>query len=81
MLLIKLTLAIILVTVACGILSLENINAFKFSSGSILVLLASTVWGFENNCTRKISHKDTLQIVMIKGIFSGLCRGLVFMLL
>lgn len=68
----KLMLAIILVTVACGILSFENLNAFKFSSGSILVLLASTVWGFENNCTRKISHKDPLQIVMIKGIFSGL---------
>ena len=68
----KLTLAIILVTIACGILSFKNLNAFKFSSGSILVLLASTVWGFENNCTRKISHKDPLQIVMIKGIFSGL---------
>ncbi len=67
----KLTLAIILVTIACGILSFENLNAFKFSSGSILVLLASTAWGFENNCTRKISHKDPLQIVMIKGIFSG----------
>ena len=68
----KLTLAIILVTIACGILSFKNLNAFKFSSGSILVLLASTVWGFENNCTRKISHKDPLQIVMIKGIFSSL---------
>jgi uncharacterized membrane protein len=28
-------------------------------------------WGFENNCTRKISNKDPLQIVVIKGFGSG----------
>ncbi|MEG2059135.1 MAG: EamA family transporter, partial [Lachnospiraceae bacterium] len=27
--------------------------------------------GFENNCTRMISAKDPLQIVVIKGFFSG----------
>lgn len=26
---------------------------------------------FENNCTRRLSSKDPLQIVMIKGLFSG----------
>ena len=68
----KLTISIILVTSACIILSFENFNAFKFSYGSIFVLLAALCWGIENNCTRKISDKDPLQIVMIKGIFSGL---------
>lgn len=28
--------------------------------------------GFENNCTRKISSKDPLEIVLLKGVFSGL---------
>ena len=28
-------------------------------------------WGFENNCTRKLSGKDPQEIVLIKGIFSG----------
>lgn len=29
-------------------------------------------WGVENNCTRKLSSKDPLEIVLLKGIFSGL---------
>ena len=36
-----------------------------------MILLACVCWGFENNCTRKISSKDPLQIVLLKGIFSG----------
>ena len=46
---------------------------------SIFLRLA-VCWGVENNCTRKISSKDPLQIVLLKGIFSGtgsLCVGLI----
>ena len=39
--------------------------------GAGLVILACILWGFENNCTRKLSLKDPHQIVMLKGIFSG----------
>lgn len=63
---------IIFVTLSCMVLSFENMASLKFSYGSLLVLLAATFWGLENNCTRKISSKDPLQIVLIKGIFSGL---------
>ena len=35
-------------------------------------LAIAVCWGFENNCTRKLSSKDPLQIVLLKGIFSGL---------
>jgi len=38
----------------------------------VLVLLAAICWGLENNLTRKMSSKDPLQIVVIKGLFSGL---------
>ncbi len=41
-------------------------------AGSLFVLLACICWGIENNCTRKLSSKDPMQIVLLKGIFSGL---------
>lgn len=63
--------AIILITVSSIILSVEDMSSFSFSAGSILVLLASVCWGFENNCTRMLSVKDPLQIVIIKGFGSG----------
>lgn len=63
--------AIILITVSSIILSVEDMSSFSFSAGSILVLLASVCWGFENNCTRMLSVKDPLQIVVIKGFGSG----------
>lgn len=56
-------------------------TSFSFSYGSLFVLLAATCWGFENNCTRKISTKDPLQIVLLKGIFSGLGSIIIGLLL
>lgn len=63
--------AIALVTASSVLLSIEDASSFSFSPGSILVLLACICWGMENNCTRKISDKDPLQIVVIKGFGSG----------
>lgn len=70
---------ILFVTASCALLSFEDITSLDFSLGSLYVLLASVCWGVENNCTRKLSSKDPLQIVLLKGIFSGLgsvCIGL-----
>ncbi|WP_138268489.1 DMT family transporter [Anaerofustis stercorihominis] len=69
---IRLWFGIFFVSLSCGILSFEDVSSIKFSYGSLFVLLAAICWGFENNCTRKISLKDPLQIVLLKGIFSGL---------
>lgn len=77
----RLSLGIIVVTLSCGILSFEGLDALKFSMGSIFVLLAATCWGIENNCTRKISYLDPKFIVLLKGIFSGgisLTLGFIF---
>ena len=68
----RLWLAIVLVTISSAILSVEDVTSFTFSYGSIFVLLACVCWGLENNCTRMISHKDPLEIVVIKGFGSGL---------
>jgi drug/metabolite transporter (DMT)-like permease len=68
----RLWLSISLITLSSIILTIEDLSSFSFSTGSIFVLLACVFWGFENNCTRKLSIKDPLQIVVIKGIGSGL---------
>ncbi len=68
----RLWLGIIFVTASCALLSFEDISSLSFNTGSLFVLLACICWGIENNCTRKLSSKDPLQIVMVKGIFSGI---------
>lgn len=64
--------AIALITLSSILLSFEGAGSFQFSYGSLFVLLATVCWGFENNCTRNISSKSTYEIVVLKGIFSGL---------
>lgn len=67
----RLWIGIILVTLSCALLSVEDLEGLKLSYGSLFILLAALCWGLENNCTRKISSKDPLEIVLLKGIFSG----------
>ena len=67
----KLWIGIALVTLSSMILSVEDAGSFSFSGGSLLVLLACVCWGFENNCTRMLSSKNPLEIVVIKGLCSG----------
>lgn len=62
---------IVFVTLSCTLLSFEDISSLQFSSGSLFILLACLCWGIENNCTRKLSDKDPLQIVVVKGLCSG----------
>lgn len=64
--------AIGFITVSSVLLSFEGSGSFQFSVGSLFVLAATLCWGLENNCTRKISEKSTHEIVVLKGVFSGL---------
>ena len=68
----RLLIAIVLVTVASIALSFEGEGSLQFNIGSVLVLGAACCWGLENNCTRMISNKSSVQITTIKGIFSGI---------
>lgn len=68
----RLWIAIALITLSSILLTLDTAEGFSFSFGSLLVLGATVCWGIENNCTRQIADKDPLQIVMIKGLGSGL---------
>lgn len=68
----RLWIAIVLVIIASVILTFEGAGALSFNQGSLFVLGASICWGLENNCTNMISNKNPIEIVIIKGIFSGL---------
>ena len=68
----RLTVAILLVTLASIVLSFEGAGSFRFNGGSLLVLGAACCWGLENNCTRMLSGRSSVQVTTIKGIFSGL---------
>lgn len=68
----KLWTGIILLTGASLLLSMDFSAGFSFSWYSLFALLASVCWGLENNCTRAMADKSPYQIVIIKGLFSGL---------
>jgi drug/metabolite transporter (DMT)-like permease len=75
----RLGLAITLVSLSSVILSFEGRESLRFSSGSMLVLLACVCWGLENNCTRVLSKKNPMEIVVLKGFGSG-CGALLIAL-
>lgn len=68
----RMWIAIFLITLSSMLLSLNDISSLSFSIGSVFVILACISWGFENNCTRMLSLKDPLQIVVVKGFGSGI---------
>ncbi len=77
----RLGIAILLVTLASVILGFEGSESFRFHTGSAFVLGAACCWGLENNCTRMLSSKSSVQITTIKGIFSGLGSLIIALLL
>lgn len=69
---VRLWIAILLITLSSMLLTVEDVSSFRFSYGSLFVLAAAICWGLENNFTRKLSRKNTFQIVILKGLFSGI---------
>lgn len=64
--------AIGFVTLASVVLGVETGAEMTFDTGALFVIGACVCWGMENNCTKMISNKDASEIVIIKGICSGL---------
>lgn len=67
----KLMIGVILIVFASIILTYEGMETFNFQIGSVMVLIAYCLWGLENNFTRMLSSKNTLEITVIKGVFAG----------
>lgn len=76
-------LSLLVITVASLLLSIDfrDASAWEFSLGSLYVLAACGCWGLENNCTRSMSAKSPAQIVMVKGIGSGMTALVLALLL
>jgi drug/metabolite transporter (DMT)-like permease len=70
---VRLRYAIVIITAASILLSIENLQTtLTFSYGSLLIIAATMIWGLENNFTRNLSDNSPIKITAIKGIFSGL---------
>ncbi len=67
----RLWIAILLITIASIILSLDLSGNWGISLGCIGIILACILWGIDNNFTRNISLKDPFAIVIIKGLVAG----------
>lgn len=67
----RMWLAILLIIISSVILSVGDFRSLSISAGAIFVIAACLCWGIENNCTRMLSLKDPMQIVIIKGFGSG----------
>ena len=63
--------AILLITLASILLSLNLKGGWGISFGALAVLGACALWGVDNNFTRNISGKDPQTIVMVKGLAAG----------
>lgn len=68
----RMWIAIFLITLSSMILSVRDLSSISFSYGSLFVIAACLCWGLENNCTRMLSLKDPMQIVVVKGFGSGI---------
>jgi drug/metabolite transporter (DMT)-like permease len=73
----RIWLAILLITVSCVLLSYKPGAALGISLGAVGVILTCTFWGIDNNILQRISGKDPVFIVMIKGLVAG---GMTFLL-
>jgi drug/metabolite transporter (DMT)-like permease len=53
---------------------LSNIpdGSFQFQIGQLWILFAMALWGLENNVSRKLSFGNPLNVVMIKGLATGI---------
>lgn len=63
--------AVICVTLASILLTWDASRQWGISLGALGVLGACILWGIDNNFTRKISAKDPLMIVLVKGLGAG----------
>lgn len=77
----RLWFAIGLVTLSSIILSVEGLNSFSFSFGSIFVILACICWGLENNYTKILSSRNSLEIVVVKCLGTGVGLLIISMIL
>ncbi len=68
----RVIISVTMVTLASILLSWNANGTWGFSIGALGILSACLLWGLDNNLTRKISNKNPLTIVIIKGLVAGI---------
>jgi drug/metabolite transporter (DMT)-like permease len=63
--------ALLCMTAAGVLLSWDSGQSHFNIAGPLLILLAVTCWGIDNNLTRQISNKSPVQITYLKGLVGG----------
>lgn len=63
--------ALSLITAACLLLAWEPGATFGVSLAAVGILLSCTFWALDNNISQKVSGKDPLATVIIKGMGAG----------
>ncbi|KQC05022.1 MAG: multidrug DMT transporter [Methanoculleus sp. SDB] len=69
--------ALFLITLSCILLSYTPDAVFGISLGALGVLLTCSFWGLDNNIIQRISGKDPLLTIMVKGLCIGTAMLLV----
>ena len=68
--------------IALGVvISNGQLSTLEFQLGQLWILLAMLLWGIENNVSKKLSLGNPLNVVMIKGLGTGIGTLLVSVLL
>jgi drug/metabolite transporter (DMT)-like permease len=68
--------------IALGVvISNGQLSTLEFQLGQLWILLAMLLWGIENNVSKKLSLGNPLNVVMIKGLGTGVGTLLVSILL
>lgn len=67
----RLWLGIFVIFIASSLLSFDA-NSLRISWGIILGFIATILWGLENNFTKRLSVKNPIQVVIVKGLGVGI---------
>jgi len=63
--------AVLMLTASLTLTYAPYSRGWSLQPGSILVMMACLMWSFDNNLTRKLSHRSPLSIACIKGLVAG----------
>ncbi|MDT8356886.1 MAG: DMT family transporter [Methanomicrobiaceae archaeon] len=68
----RIGISVVAIATSCAMLTYKPEAAYGISLGALGVITACTIWGLDNNIIQRISNKDPLTIIMVKGLGAGL---------
>jgi drug/metabolite transporter (DMT)-like permease len=68
---VRAVIALVLVMAGAALLTFQPGGTTRTLLGPLAVVAACLAWGFDNNLTQKLSHRDPLLVVRLKGFLAG----------